>query len=107
MLKLADSSVGNFSVSYLWKGLLDGLEWVGTGLYGPNQDTLRLDFWNEVKSVRQRWAKPWCVFGDFNVVCFPNERLGCSRISASMIEFSDFIEDLSLVDLPLNGGRYT
>jgi hypothetical protein len=60
-----------------------------------------------VKGVRQRWAQPWCVFGDFNVVCFPNERLGCSRLSVSMIEFSDFIENLSLVNLPLNGGRYT
>ena len=94
-------------MSYFWKSLLDGFEWVGTGLYGPTHKEFHPDFWSEVKGFRQRWAQPWCVFGDFNVIRFPNERLGCSRLSATMIDFSDFIEDLSLVDLPLHGGRYT
>uniref|UniRef100_A0A2N9GN59 Reverse transcriptase domain-containing protein n=1 Tax=Fagus sylvatica TaxID=28930 RepID=A0A2N9GN59_FAGSY len=107
VLELIDSAVGKFSVSCLWKGLLDGFEWVGTGLYGPTCDEIRPDFWSEVKNVRQQWAQPWCVFGDFNVVRFPSERLGCSRLSASMSDFSDFIDDLNLVDLPLHGGQYT
>ncbi len=107
VLELADSIVGKFSISCLWKCLLDGFEWVGTGLYGPTCDEIRPDFWSEVKGVRQRWAQPWCVFEDFNVVRYPNERLGCSILSTNMIDFSDFIEDLNLVDLPLHGGRYT
>ena len=76
-------------------------------MFGPTRDEIRLDFWNEVKGVRQHWAQPWCVFGDFNVVRFPNEQLGCNRLSATMIDFSDFIKDMNLVDLPLHGGRYT
>ena len=107
VLELADSIVGKFSVSCFWKDLLDGFEWVGMGLYGPTHEEFCPDFWSEVKGVRQRWAQPWCVFGDFNVVRFPSERLGCSRLSSTMIDFSDFIEDLSLVNLPLHGGRYT
>ena len=107
VLELADSIVGKFSVSCLWKGLLDGFDWVGSGLYGPTRDEIRPEFWNEMKGIRQRWAQPWCVFGDFNVVRYPNERLGCSRLTANMIDFSDCIEDMNLVDLPLHGGRYT
>ena len=52
MLELADFSVGKFSVSCFWKGLLDGFEWVGTGLYGPTHEEFRPDFWSEVKGVR-------------------------------------------------------
>ena len=41
------------------------------------------------------------------MVRYPSERRGCTRVSPYMEQFSDFIEDLNLVDLPLNGGRYT
>ena len=107
MLELVDSTVGQFSVSCCWKGLLDGFHWVGTGIYGPTRDEIRPDLWSELKDIRQRWAQPWCVFGDFNAVRFPNERSGSNRFSASMTDFSDFIEDMNLVDLPLHRGRYT
>jgi hypothetical protein len=49
----------------------------------------------------------WCIGGDFNVVCFPSERLGDRRMSSAMWEFSDFISDLGLLDLPLLGGNFT
>ena len=87
--------------------MLDGFDWVGTGLYGLTHDEIRPDLWSELKVVCQQWVQPWCIFGDFNVVRFPNERLGCNRLSAAMVDFSNFIEDLNLVDLPLHGGSYT
>uniref|UniRef100_A0A2N9IL89 Reverse transcriptase zinc-binding domain-containing protein n=1 Tax=Fagus sylvatica TaxID=28930 RepID=A0A2N9IL89_FAGSY len=52
MLELTDYSVGQFSTSCLWKGLLDGFEWVGMGLYGLTRNELRPDFWSELKGVR-------------------------------------------------------
>jgi exonuclease III len=107
VLELIDSKVGTFSVSCRWKGISDGFEWVGMGVYGPNREELRADFWDELMGVRQHWPYPWCVFGDFNVVRFPSERRGCNRVSSAMVAFFDFIKGLNLVDLPLNGGRYT
>ena len=50
---------------------------------------------------------PWCCFGDFNVVRFPSEWRGGSRLTSAMEKFSEFIEDLNLIDLPLEGGRFT
>ena len=107
VLEKLDSRVNKFSVSCHWKGVNDGLEWVGTGLYGPTNDLLRRELWAELQSVYLVWRLPWVVFGDFNVVRFPSERLGCSRLTSSMVDFSDFIEWSHLVDLPLGGGPYT
>uniref|UniRef100_A0A2N9HPF7 Endonuclease/exonuclease/phosphatase domain-containing protein n=1 Tax=Fagus sylvatica TaxID=28930 RepID=A0A2N9HPF7_FAGSY len=102
-----DSKVGMFSVSCHWKSLGDGFEWVGTGVYGPNRNDSRSEFWAELVEVRNQWSQPWCIFGDFNVVRFPSERRGCVRVTPAMEEFSDFIDGYNLIDLPLNGGLYS
>ena len=57
--------------------------------------------------MRLRWNVPWCAIGDFNVVRFPSERLGCDSFSPTMMEFSNWIDHHNLVDLPLVGGTYT
>ncbi|KAG6639907.1 hypothetical protein CIPAW_10G134600 [Carya illinoinensis] len=45
--------------------------------------------------------------GNFNIVHFPSERSGTHRHSATMEEFSEFVFDLDLMDLPLLGGEFT
>jgi hypothetical protein len=52
------------------------------------------------------WSMPWCIAGDFNVTRFPSDRSGEGSMSA-MRDFSDFVFDQGLIDLPLNGGYYT
>jgi hypothetical protein len=60
--------------------------------------------WDELAGVCAWWGLPWCVAGDFNVVRFPSKDSGTAAFSAAMMEFSDFISDLDLVDIPLLGG---
>ena len=102
-----DSVIHKFSVSCIWNGVSNGFVWVGTGLYGPTNDLLRQELWEELSEVHGTWRHPWCVFGDFNVVRFPSERLGCTRLTFHMMDFSDFIDTSNLVDLPLGGGPYS
>jgi len=47
------------------------------------------------------------IAGDFNVVRFPSEKKNCNKITKAMEDFSDFIEDMELVDPPLIGGSFT
>ena len=54
-----------------------------------------------------RWPMAWCLVGDFNIIRYPSERLGCESFSPAMFAFSDFIESNSLVDLPLKGASFT
>ena len=38
VVERVDATVGNFSVSCLWHGLVDGFNWVCSGVYGPHSD---------------------------------------------------------------------
>ncbi|KAK4559331.1 hypothetical protein RGQ29_008522 [Quercus rubra] len=59
-----------------------------------------------LEKLEQLWEVPWSYIEDFNIVCFPSERLGGSRLTPAMKNFSEFIEELSLIDLLLEGGSY-
>ena len=97
VVKKIDVLVGQFSVSVLFRGVLDG----------PNIDLNRAVLWEELSRVCTHWNKSWFLFGDFNIIRYPYERLGCESFSPAMFAFSDFIENNSLVDLPLEGASFT
>uniref|UniRef100_A0A2N9FUW6 Reverse transcriptase domain-containing protein n=1 Tax=Fagus sylvatica TaxID=28930 RepID=A0A2N9FUW6_FAGSY len=81
--------------------------WMYTGVYGSNVDRERSLMWDELTGIRNWWGVPWCVGGDFNVVRFPSERMGSVGFSPAMYDFSDFISDHGLIDIPLSGGNFT
>ncbi|XP_019433996.1 PREDICTED: uncharacterized protein LOC109340725 [Lupinus angustifolius] len=51
----------------------------------------------------------WCMAGDFNSILNRDERRGSSSslVSSDCVEFSQFVEDLELLDLPLVGSKFT
>ena len=63
--------------------------------------------WDELIGIQQYCDVPWCYTGDFNIVHFPSERLGGLCLSLAIENFSEFMEELNLIDLPLEGGSYT
>lgn len=63
--------------------------------------------WMEIADTRGLFDGPWVICGDFNTTRFVNERRNCRRMTRSMIEFSDFINDMEVVDPPLIGGSFT
>ena len=85
----------------------DGFSWACSGVYGPIDNNAKGLMWDELVGVQQYWNVPWCCIRDFNIVHFPSEWLDNSRLTLAMELFSEFIEDLNLIDLPLEGGSYT
>ncbi|RVW55650.1 LINE-1 retrotransposable element ORF2 protein [Vitis vinifera] len=107
LLELLDWEEGQFTISCRFRKVEDGAVWVFTGVYGPFTKNERDCMWDEIGAIRGLWEEPWCVGGDFNVIRSQNERNRQGRISATMRKFAQVIDELGLIDLPLQGGDYT
>ena len=99
--------VGSHAISCRFKNTIDGFIWVFTSVYGPLSSGKRNLLWDELGVIRGLWEDPWCVGGDFNIIRFPFECNRSGRLNRSMRRFSEVIDDLELVDLPLLGGNFT
>ena len=102
-----DSVSGEYSLSCKFRNVGDNVEWVFLGVYGPNSDAARGILWDELAGIGSWWSLPWCIGRDFNVVRYPTERLKGGSMTPAMWAFTDFINELGLIDLPLTGGNYT
>ena len=89
------------------KGVANDFVWACSGVYRPNEDSQWGALWEELSRMHSKWNVPWCVIGDFNIIRYPSERLGCEAFSPAMFAFSDFIEANYLVNLPLEGASFT
>ncbi|RVW46135.1 Transposon TX1 uncharacterized 149 kDa protein [Vitis vinifera] len=98
---------GQFTLSCRFRNVEDGNVWVFTGVYGPFSKVERGALWEEFGAIRGLWEDPWCIGGDFNITLFSRERSGQRRISSAMRNFAEIVNDLGLVDLPLQGGDFT
>jgi len=98
---------GTYCITCKFVGKTQDLSWHMTGVYAPNSTLEREEVWWELGAVRGLFTGPWVVVGDFNTVRFPSEKKNCSRYNKAMMDFSEFIEDMELVDLQLAGNKYT
>lgn len=99
--------VGEYIVACSFKSVAYNFVWAFAGLYGSNVDNDRHFLWEELAGLHSWWELHWCIGGDFNVIRFPSEQSGESRLRPTMTEFSDCIFELNLLDIPLLGGSFT
>ncbi|KAG5617008.1 hypothetical protein H5410_016832, partial [Solanum commersonii] len=94
--------------SSIWEG--EGKHKIWNGIFQVSMPQIvekKEKKYGELGAVRGLFNGPWVVAGDFNVVRFPYEKKNCNRFNKEMEEFSEFIKDMELQDLPLVGGRFT
>jgi hypothetical protein len=99
--------VGCFIIACSFRSVNDNFEWAFAGVSSPNDDNNRQFSWDELVGIMSLWEMPWCIGGDFNAIRLPSERVGVTRYSTPMGEFSSFFSDQGLMDIPLMGGQYT
>ena len=107
LLTCLDHAVGNHSISCLFKNEEDGNTWAFAGVYGPHLRSDRRELWEELSGIRSVWGTPWVCGGDFNVVRYSYERVGGKSPVSAMRDFSEYITEEELVDLPLEGDCFT
>ena len=78
-----------------------------TGVYGPFTKEDKESLGDEFGAIRGIWGEHWCVGGDFNIILSQGERSRQGRITSAMRRFAQVIDELELVDLPLQGGSFT
>ena len=76
-------------------------------IYGNNDRLSRLAMFEELKEKAEIINKPLLILGDFNVTIHSGERTGTISCSRSMRDFSKWIDELRLLDIPLHGVRFT
>ena len=106
-LDILDWEEGQFTLSCRFKIVENGAFWVFTGVYGTFTKVERDGMWEEFGAIRGLWEDPWCLGGDFNITLFQKERSSQKRINSAMRRFAEIVDDLGLVDLPLQGGEFT
>ena len=106
-LEVMETEVGKFSVSCRIRNVENGMIWIFTGVYGPFTKEDRDCLWEELRAIRGLWEEPWCVGGDFNVILSQSERSRQGRLSGAMRSFVQTVDDLELIDLPMQGGIAT
>ena len=106
-LDILDWEEGHFTLSCRFRNVENGVVWVFMGVYGPFSKVERDELWEEFGAIRELWEDPWCLWGDFNITLFQRERSSQRRISSTMRNFTEIVDDLRLVDLPLQEGEFT
>ncbi|XP_026416451.1 uncharacterized protein LOC113311871 [Papaver somniferum] len=106
-IQMVDHIVGTFSVNICFKNCIDNFQRLFSGVYGPCSVVERRRVWKELQIMNVIWSLPWCICGDFNEVRFMAERKGCSRITRGMQDFGNFIDSNNLIDIQIQGAKYT
>ncbi|RVW55331.1 Transposon TX1 uncharacterized 149 kDa protein [Vitis vinifera] len=106
-LEVMETEVGKFSVSCRFRNVENGLTWFFTGVYEPFSKGDRECLWEELGAIRGLWEDPWCLGGDFNVILSQRERNRQGRLTSAMRIFAQTVDELELMDLPMQGGAFT
>jgi exonuclease III len=85
----------------------DGEPWWLTCVYGPQGDEDKINFLQELRSVRSHCQGPWVVAGDFNLIYKEEDKNNANLNRAMMGRFRRTLNDLALMELPLTGRKFT
>ena len=106
-LEVLEMEVGNFSISCRLRNVEDGLVWILLVCMGRSLERIGDCMWEELGAIRGIWDDPWCLGGDFNVILSQRERSSQGRLIGAMRRFTQIVDELELLDLPLQGGALT
>ncbi|XP_071699029.1 uncharacterized protein [Rutidosis leptorrhynchoides] len=76
-------------------------------VYGSHNNADKKELWCSLDNLLREVDTSWVVCGDFNEVRFNSERLNCRLHRSRAARFNDFIARNNLIDIPVNGKRYT
>ncbi|XP_071713388.1 uncharacterized protein [Rutidosis leptorrhynchoides] len=102
------SAVGNrffIAIRGVWYG--SGKESLIVNVYGPHNDIDKKELWSSLDNLLYGHDSPVVLCGDFNEVRVISDRLNCKFNQARATRFNEFIDRNRLIEIPINGKRFT
>ena len=96
-----------FGLSIQFCSLVNNAIWVLTGLYGPYTTDGKTQFMEWIKNVEMPENVDWLLMGDFNLIRSLDDRNKPGGNVSEIMRFNEAISNLGLVEIPLQGRRYT
>ena len=84
-----------------------GMWRMGSSGFSQESREERVWLWEELRAIRGIWDDPWCLGGDFNVTLSQRERSRQGKLTSAMRGFAQIVDELELLDLPMQGGLLT
>ncbi|KAK8672291.1 hypothetical protein V6N13_110664 [Hibiscus sabdariffa] len=75
-------------------------------VYAPCSVEEQKEVWYSIHTTILEGDIPWCICGDFNMVRIVEERRGCFGGRIAMENYVSFMNDVHLIDLPMQGKQY-
>lgn len=104
---VANPPFRDFSLTVQLTLKTSGESWWLTSVYGPQCGQLKLQFLDELRSVRHSCSGTWMLCGDFNLMYRAEDKSNGRLHRRMMGRFRRLINDLELQELYLNGRRFT
>ena len=82
-------------------------DWWLTVVYGPQEDSEKLQFLQELRDIRNSIPEKWLAIGDFNMILQAQDKSNTNLNRRMMGEFRRVVDDLQLKELKLKGRRFT
>lgn len=105
--ELQNADVRVFSVTAMVRRKTDNSVWTITGVYGPQSDSDKLLFLDEIRSVRQHVMASWVILGDFNLIYRACDKNNARVNHRLMNRFRWILDELELKELHLHGRQFT
>nr|KAJ0213524.1 hypothetical protein LSAT_V11C400208030 [Lactuca sativa] len=94
---------GFLAIKVVWLGSRKSCCFVN--VYAPQKPLRKRSMWNNlVDLINSDIDSCWFVFGDFNAVRLPEERLGFVFCQNSAYYFNEFLHSLGLLEIKMGGG---
>jgi hypothetical protein len=104
---LEQAMISSFSVTLMLKNRVDNTQWTFTSVYGHVYSSLKAQFCDELRQIKNVSHDAWLIYGDFNVIHFSNEKSGPNFQARASSRFNAFLDDLNLIEYELPHGKFT
>ncbi|GER31684.1 retrotransposon protein [Striga asiatica] len=106
--KLARSYSQSFFIVVHFKEKLGGLPCWAIFVYISPIKSERILQWEQLLHEKDTWGPVWCIAGDWNSLCRPEDKKGGQPVSdRSCWEFNHFLSQMGVQEIPLQGLTYT